>query len=163
MTAAAMDDDAFRAFRKIGLPEEIAAKVARVIRRDRGDDEFVTKTDRETEREAARAVREAERAADREAFAARDDVTVLQTEMTDVKAAIIRIDGRLDRMDEKFTKKFERMDKTIVEIKETAARTDEKINSLQAQNKIFIIPLLFLTVGALVGLLTKGVLWGVAP
>ena len=164
MTAAAMDDDAFRAFRKIGLPEEIAAKVARVIRRDRGDDEFVTKADRETEREAAaRAVREAERAADREAFAARDDVTVLQTEMTDVKAAIIRIDGRLDRMDEKFTKKFERMDKTIVEIKETAARTDEKINSLQAQNKIFIIPLLFLTVGALVGLLTKGVLWGVAP
>ena len=163
MTAAAMDDDAFRAFRKIGLPEEIAAKVARVIRRDRGDDEFVTKTDRETEREAARAVREAERAADREAFAARDDVTVLQTEMTDVKAAIIRIDGRLDRMDEKFTKKFERMDKTIVEIKETAARTDEKINSLQAQNKIFIIPLLFLTVGALVGLLTKGILWGVAP
>jgi len=163
MTAAAMDDDAFRAFRKIGLPEEIAAKAARVIRRDRGDDEFVTKTDRETEREAARAVREAERAADREAFAARDDVTVLQTEMTDVKAAIIRIDGRLDRMDEKFTKKFERMDKTIVEIKETAARTDEKINSLQAQNKIFIIPLLFLTVGALVGLLTKGVLWGVAP
>ena len=163
MTAAAMDDDAFRAFRKIGLPEEIAAKVARVIRRDRSDDEFVTKTDRETEREAARAVREAERAADREAFAARDDVTVLQTEMTDVKAAIIRIDGRLDRMDEKFTKKFERMDKTIVEIKETAARTDEKINSLQAQNKIFIIPLLFLTVGALVGLLTKGVLWGVAP
>ena len=152
MTAAAMDDDAFRAFRKIGLPEEIAAKVARVIRRDRGDDEFVTKTDRETEREAARAVREAERAADREAFAARDDVTVLQTEMTDVKAAIVRID-----------KSIERIDATIVGIKETAARTDEKINSLQAQNKIFIIPLLFLTVGALVGLLTKGVLWGVAP
>ena len=152
MTAAAMDDDAFRAFRKIGLPEEIAAKVARVIRRDRGDDEFVTKTDRETEREAARAVREAERAADREAFAARDDVTVLQTEMTDVKAAIVRID-----------KSIERIDATIVGIKETAARTDEKINSLQAQNKIFIIPLLFLTFGALVGLLTKGVLWGVAP
>ncbi|MDD9885053.1 MAG: hypothetical protein OXU62_11090 [Gammaproteobacteria bacterium] len=153
MTAAAMDDDAFRAFRKIGLPEEIAAKVARVIRRDRGDDEFVTKADRETEREAAaRAVREAERAADREAFAARDDVTVLQTEMTDVKTAIVRID-----------KSIERIDATIVGIKETAARTDEKINSLQAQNKIFIIPLLFLTVGALVGLLTKGVLWGVAP
>ena len=152
MTAAAMDDDAFRAFRKIGLPEEIAAKVARVIRRDRSDDEFVTKTDRETEREAARAVREAERAADREAFAARDDVTVLQTEMTDVKTAIVRID-----------KSIERIDATIVGIKETAARTDEKINSLQAQNKIFIIPLLFLTVGALVGLLTKGVLWGVAP
>ena len=166
MTAAAMDDDAFRAFRKIGLPEEIAAKVARVIRRDRGDDEFVTKTDRETEREAARAVREAERAADREAFAARDDVTVLQTEMTDVKTAFVRIDKRFERIDARLDRmdaRLDRMDQTIVEIKETAARTDEKINSLQAQNKIFIIPLLFLTFGALVGLLTKGVLWGVAP
>jgi len=175
MTTATMDDDAFRAFRKIGLPEGIAAKVARIIRRDdRRDDEFVTKTERdaeraaerasrqaerETERDAARAVREAERKADRDTFAAKDDVTVLQTKAKTVDEAIISID-----------KRFERIEATIVEIKENAARTDERINGLQKQVSLIVtvliavlVPLQLLTMGGLFGLLTRGILWGVAP
>jgi len=80
------------------------------------------------------------------------EVAVLQTKATTVEAAVIRID-----------EKFERIDESIVGIKETAARTDEKVNGLQAQNKLFIIPLFLLTLGAMFGLLTKGILWAVAP
>jgi len=157
MTTATMDDDdAFRAFRKIGLPEGIAAKVARIIRRDdRRDDEFVTKVERDAERaarqaerEAARAGREAERKADREAFAEKSDVAVLQSEMSDVKAAIVRIDA------------------TLVSMKELLARMDERINGIESQsNKFFYIffSLHIVTITGLIGLLTKGVLWGVAP
>ena len=77
-------------------------------------------------------------------------VAVLQSEMTDVKAAIIRIDER-----------FERMDQTIVEIKENAVRLDEKMNGLQMQNQFLIIPLLLMILATMFGLLTKGILWGI--
>ena len=94
-------------------------------------------------------------------------VAVLQSEMTDVKAAIVRIDERLYRMDDKFTKKFERIDATIAEIKETAARTDERINGLQAQSSLIVtvliavfLPLQLATPAALFALLTKGTYWG---
>jgi len=157
MTAAAMDDELFRVLRDdAGMPESVAAKVARLIfRRDRRDDEFVTKAERETDREAARAVREAERKADRDAFAAKEDVTVLQTKATTVEAAIVRID-----------KSIERIDATLVSMKELLARMDERINGIESQsNKFFYIffSLHIVTITALVGLLTKGSLWGVAP
>ena len=94
-------------------------------------------------------------------------VAVLQSEMTDVKAAIVRIDERLYRMDDKFTKKFERIDASIAEIKETAARTDERINGLQAQSSLIVtvliavfLPLQLATLAALFALLTKGTYWG---
>ncbi|MDD9885052.1 MAG: hypothetical protein OXU62_11085 [Gammaproteobacteria bacterium] len=77
-------------------------------------------------------------------------VAVLQSEMADVKAAIIRIDER-----------FERMDQTIVEIKENAVRLDEKMNGLQMQNQFLIIPLLLMILATMFGLLTKGILWGI--
>jgi len=77
-------------------------------------------------------------------------VAVLQSEMADVKAAIIRIDAR-----------FERMDQTIVEIKENAVRLDEKMNGLQMQNQFLIIPLLLMILATMFGLLTKGILWGI--
>ena len=77
-------------------------------------------------------------------------VAVLQSEMTDVKAAIIRIDTRLERMDQ-----------TIVEIKENAVRLDEKMNGLQMQNQFLIIPLLLMILATMFGLLTKGILWGI--
>jgi len=153
MTAATMDDDAFRAFRKIGLPEGIAAKVARIIRRD---DEFVTKVERDAERdaerEAARAVREAERKADRDTFAAKDDVTVLQTKAKTVDEAIISID-----------KRFERIDATLADMKEMLVRMDEQMKAARQESRTWVIPLLFATLGALIALLTKGILWGVAP
>ena len=82
-------------------------------------------------------------------------VAVLQSEMADVKAAIIRIDERLNRMDEKFTKRFGSVEQSIV-------RLDEKVNGLQMQNQFVIIPLLLLLVATMFGLLTKGVLWAVA-
>jgi len=81
-------------------------------------------------------------------------VAVLQSEMADVKAAIIRIDERLNRMDEKFTKRFGSVEQSIV-------RLDEKVNGLQMQNQFVIIPLLLLLVATMFGLLTKGVLWAV--
>ncbi|MDD9885054.1 MAG: hypothetical protein OXU62_11095 [Gammaproteobacteria bacterium] len=80
-------------------------------------------------------------------------VAVLQSEMTDVKAAIIRIDERLNRMDEKFTKRFGSVEQSIV-------RLDEKVNGLQMQNQFVIIPLLLLLVATMFGLLTKGTYWG---
>ena len=80
-------------------------------------------------------------------------VAVLQSEMADVKAAIIRIDERLNRMDEKFTKRFGSVEQSIV-------RLDEKVNGLQMQNQFVIIPLLLLLVATMFGLLTKGTYWG---
>jgi len=66
MTAATMDDDAFREFRKIGLPEEIAAKMVALISdyeadaADRAD--FAAKGEATTDR-----------APDRAAFSAKGD------------------------------------------------------------------------------------------
>ncbi|MDD9812259.1 MAG: hypothetical protein OXU71_11230 [Gammaproteobacteria bacterium] len=143
MPAAAMDDDIFRAFRSVGMSEEIAAKLAKIIPRR---DEVVTKADLD---------------ADREVFAAKSDVAdksevaILQTKILVTDSAIERIDKRLDRMDAR----LDRTDQTIVEIKETSARTDEKINSL----RMYSLPLLLSILGAIFALLTKGILWGVAP
>ena len=81
-------------------------------------------------------------------------VAVLQSEMADVKAAIIRIDERLNRMDEKFTKRFGSVEQSIV-------RLDEKMNGLQMQNQFLIIPLLLMILATMFGLLTKGILWGI--
>jgi len=95
------------------------------------------------------------------AWAQAVDIAVLQSEMTDVKAAIIRMDKRLDRMgeriermDEKFTRRFNSVEKSIV-------RLDEKMNAQQMQNQFIFIPLMLLTLASLIGLLTKGILWGV--
>ena len=104
-------------------------------------------------------------------------VAVLQSEMAHAKAAIIRIDKRLDRIDNRLDRidnrldrmdaRFERMDQTIAEIKETAARTDERINGLQAQSSLIVtvliavfLPLQLATLAALFALLTKGTYWG---
>jgi len=89
------------------------------------------------------------------------DVAVLQSEMTDVKAAIIRIDERLVRMDDKFTNKFERMDERLDRLEQIVVRLDERMNGFQMQNQFVIIPLLLLLLATMFGLLTKGILWGV--
>ena len=147
MPAAAMDDDIFRAFRSVGMSEEIAAKLAKIIPRR---DEVVTKADLDAEREAEREVFAA-----KSDVADKSDVAVLQTKILVTDSAIERIDKRLDRMDAR----LDRTDQTIVEIKETSARTDEKINSL----RMYSLPLLLSILGAIFALLTKGILWGVAP
>jgi len=152
--AATFNDEIYQALRDSGMEERHAMRAARAIP---PADSIATKADIADLRAAM---------PDRENFAAGKDVTVLQTKVTTVEAAIIRIDEKLDRIDEKFVRideKFVRIDESIVSIKETAARTDEKVNGLQTQNRLFIIPLLLLTVGAMFGLLTKGILWAVAP
>jgi len=99
-------------------------------------------------------------------------VAVLQSEMTYVKAAIVRIDERLVRMDDKFTKRFERMDerldrmdekftKRFGSVEQSIVRLDEKMNGLQMQNQFLIIPLLLMILATMFGLLTKGILWGI--
>jgi len=158
MTTATMDGEVFSMLRGDGLSEELAAKWAGLFARR----ESVLQADianlrakipdREADRAERKAERETERAADREVFAAKDDVTVLQTKAKTVDEAIISID-----------KRFERIESTIVEIKENGARTDEKVNSLQWYNKVVVTPFLFATITGIVALLTKGSLWGVAP
>ncbi|MDD9850612.1 MAG: hypothetical protein OXU94_02445 [Gammaproteobacteria bacterium] len=59
-------------------------------------------------------------------------------QMTDVKAAIIRID-------------------------ESIARLDERSKGDRVLTRLIIIPLLLLLVGAMFGLLTKGILWHIQP
>jgi len=145
-----MDGELFRALRSDGMSEELAAKWARFFARR----EDALKADI-AELRARIPDREAERAADREVFAAKGDVTVLQTEMTDVKAAIVRIDKSIGRIDE-----------TLASMKEMLARLDERINGMESQNgKFFYIffSLHIITITGLFGLLTKGILWGVAP
>ena len=149
MSAAAMDDEFFHAFRSVGMSEEIAAKLAKIIPRR---DEVVTKADLDAEREADREVFAAKSKADREHFAAGKDVAVLQSEMTDVKAAIVRID-----------KSIERIDKTFVSMREMIARSDERINGIRTVLLAIFVPLHLLTLTAMFGLLTRGILWGVAP
>ncbi|MDD9870011.1 MAG: hypothetical protein OXU41_00555 [Gammaproteobacteria bacterium] len=137
---ATMDDDVFRAFRNAGMSEEHAAGVAKVIPRR---DEVATKADLADLRAAM---------PERENFAAKSEVAVLQTEMTDVKAAIIRID-----------KSIERIDETLVSLKEIIARMDERINSTRTLLFAIFVPLHLLTLATLFGLLTRGILWAVAP
>ena len=124
--AATMNIEIFRALRDSGMEEQHATRLAGAIP---PADSVATKADLADLRAAI---------PPRENFAAKSEVSVLQTDMTDVKAAIVRID-------------------------KTLARTDEKVNALQTQNRYFIIPLLLLLVAAMFGLLTKGILWGVTP
>jgi len=168
MTAATMNDELFRTLRDdAGLPEAAAAKVARLIFQQ---GESAARAERVAGREnLATKVDVADLRAEipgRDAFAAKGDVDVLKSKAENTDSAIVRIDKTLLRTDER----FERIEATIVEIKETAARTDEKVNGLQSQNGLIVrvliavfAPLQLLTLGALIGLLTRGILWGVAP
>jgi len=170
MTTTTAMDEMYRMFRNLGMSEKHASEAARVIPHR---DEVVVKADRkaerETEREAARAVREAERAADREAFAEKEEITVLRNEVKNTKSAIERIDKRLDLMDKRFERvdeRFKRMDERFNGVDKSIARLDERMNALESQNgKFFYIffSLHIITITGLFGLLTKGILWGVAP
>jgi len=66
-------------------------------------------------------------------------------QMTDVKAAIVRIDESIARIDK------------------TIARMDERINSTRTLLFAIFVPLHLLTLATLFGLLTRGSLWAVAP
>ena len=144
---AAMDDDVFRAFRNAGMSEEHAAGVAKVIPRR---DEVATKADLADLRAAM---------PERENFAAKSEVAVVQTKVANVEAAIIRIDKTLTRMDEK----FDRMDKRLDHLEKRADVTDEKISSIRTLLFAIFVPLHLLTLATLFGLLTRGILWAVAP
>jgi len=126
MTTATMDDEVFREFRKIGLPEGIAAKMAGVVsRRDesikaeiaalratiedcheavrsgRVADREAVHDGRKTDRECAQMVREADRAANREIFGSKSDVAMLRCKAEITDSAIKRIDGRFDRVEQR--------------------------------------------------------------
>jgi len=114
------------------------------------------------------------------AFAQATDIAVLHSKVDHANLSIERLDDKftehLARLDDKFTKRFERVDDrferleaSIVEIKENAARTDERINGLQKQVGLVVtvliavlVPLHLATLAALFALLTKGTFWGVA-
>jgi len=96
------------------------------------------------------------------------DVAVLHSRVDNIDATLARMDGkltnRLDRMDDR----FERIEASVVGIKENAARTDERINGLQSQNDLIVtvliavlVPLHLATLGGIFALLTKGRIWGV--
>jgi len=80
-----------------------------------------------------------------ENFAARSEVAVLQNEMTDVKAAIVRIDKTLVHMDKRID---------VVE---------EKISGIRTLLFAIYTPLLLLILASQFGILTRGILWAVAP
>jgi len=144
---ATMDDDVFRAFRNAGMSEEHAAGVAKVIPRR---DEVATKADLADLRAAM---------PERENFAAKSEVAVLQTKVVATDSAIDRIDKTLTRMDEK----FDRMDKRLDHLEKRADVTDEKISSIRTLLFAIFVPLHLLTLATLFGLLTRGILWAVAP
>jgi len=89
------------------------------------------------------------------------DVAVLHSRVDNIDATLARMDGkftnRLDRMDNR----LDRMDERLVRLEEIVIRLDERVSGMQMQNQFIVIPLLLLTLTALIGLLTKGVYWGV--
>ncbi|MDD9850174.1 MAG: hypothetical protein OXU94_00140 [Gammaproteobacteria bacterium] len=145
--AATMNIEIFRALRDSGMEEQYATRVAGAIP---PADSIATKADIADLRAAI---------PERDNFAAKSEVAVVQTKVKTVEAAIIRIDETLARMDERFV----RIDERFNSLEKSLARTDEKVNALQSQNRLFIIPLLLLLVATMFGLLTKGILWGVTP
>jgi len=145
--AATMNREIFLALRDSGMDEQYAVRVAEAVP---SADSIATRADLADLRAAM---------PDRENFAAGKDVAVLQTRVTTVEAAIIRID-----------KSIERIDETLASIKEIIAHMDkrvdvigEKINSTRALIFAVLVPLHLLTLTAMFGLLTKGILWAVAP
>lgn len=161
MTTATMDDELFRALRSDGMSEELAAKWAKFF----AQRENALKADIAELRAAI-----PDRAADREAFAAKSDIEILRNKVANTDSAIERIDKRLDLMDKRFErmdKRFERMEekfsKRFDRLDELTVRADEKVNGLQSLNRHLLGPLLLLLVASMFGLLTKGILWGVAP
>jgi len=93
------------------------------------------------------------------------DIAVLHSRVGSIDATLARMDDkftkRFDRMDDKFTKRFERMDERLVRLEEIVIRLDERVSGMQMQNQFIFIPLMLLTLASLIGLLTKGILWGV--
>jgi len=145
--AATFNDEIYRALRDGGMDEQHAMRAARAVP---PADSIATKADLADLRAAM---------PDRENFAAGKDVAVLQTKVTTVEAAIIRIDETFVRIDEK----FERIDETLASMKEIIARMDERINSTRTLLFAIFLPLHLLTLTAMFGLLTRGILWAVAP
>jgi len=138
--AATFNDEIYQALRDGGMEERHAMRAARAIP---PADSIATKADLAD----LRAVMP-----DRENFAARSEVAVLQTKVTTVEAAIIRIDETLARMDGR-----------LDHLEKRADVTDEKISSIRTLLFAIYTPLLLLILASQFGLLTRGILWAVAP
>jgi len=100
------------------------------------------------------------------------DIAVLRAKVENTDSAIERIDKRLDRIDKRLDRmderldrmdeRLDRMDGRFDRLEEIVIRLDERMNALQSQNRYIFGPLLLLLVASMFGLLTKGILWGVA-
>ena len=138
--AAAMNPKIFRVLREFGMEEKYATRIAEAIL---PAERIATKED------------VADLRADipeRGSAAAKSDVAVLQSEMTDVKSAIVRID-----------KSIVRIDKSIARIDESVARLDERSKDDRVVTRFIVLPLMLLMQATLFGILSKGILWAVAP
>jgi len=166
--AATMNREIFRALTDSGMDEQYATRVAEAIP---PADSIATKADLADLRAAI---------PDRENFAAGKDVAVLQTRVTTVEAAIIRmdetfirinenferIDKKFERIDKKFERideRFERIDKRLDHLEKRADVTDEKISSIRTLLFAIYTPLLLLILASQFGILTRGILWHVQP
>jgi len=92
------------------------------------------------------------------------DIAVLHSKVDHANLSIERVEGRLDRMDKRFDRmdeRLDRMDERLVRLEEIVIRLDERVSGMQMQNQFIFIPLMLLTLASLIGLLTKGILWGV--
>jgi len=93
-----------------------------------------------------------DRQVDRENFAAKSDVAVVQTKVMTAEAAIVRIDASIGRIDE-----------TLVSMKEMLARLNERSKDDRVLTRFVVLPLMLLMQATLFGILTRGILWAVAP
>jgi len=108
------------------------------------------------------------------AFAQSADIAVLHSRVDNIDATLARMDDkftkRFERMDERLDRmdeRFERMDGRLDRLEIIVARTDERINGLQSQVGLIVtvliavlVPLHLATLAALFALLTKGTFWG---
>ena len=131
--AAAMNPKIFRVLREFGMEEKYATRIAEAIL---PAERIATKEDIADLRADI---------PERGSAAAKSDVAVLQSEMTDVKSAIVRID------------------KSIARIDESVARLDERSKDDRVVTRFIVLPLMLLMQATLFGILSKGILWAVAP
>ena len=138
--AAAMNPKIFRVLREFGMEEKYATRIA----------EAILPAERIATKEEVADLRAD--IPERGSVAAKSDVAVLQSEMTDVKSAIVRID-----------KSIVRIDKSIARIDESVARLDERSKDDRVVTRFIVLPLMLLMQATLFGILSKGILWAVAP
>jgi len=89
------------------------------------------------------------------------DIAVLHSRVDNIDATLARMDDKISKRFDRMDKRIDRMDERLVRLEEIVIRLDERVSGMQMQNQFIFIPLMLLTLASLIGLLTKGILWGV--